>query len=110
MDERRKSDPHAATPLPLPEEPSDPPALPPSGRRNPAPERPQGSAAPAGAVTFEDIRERAYELWERNHRPEGMEMQFWLVAERELRAERERRVDAKASGDPVSEPAKGPDA
>ncbi len=42
-------------------------------------------------IPFEQIRERAYELWERNHRPEGFEMQFWLLAERELRAERERR-------------------
>lgn len=37
-------------------------------------------------IPAERIRERAYELWERNHRPDGLEMQFWLVAERELRA------------------------
>ncbi|MCJ2087592.1 DUF2934 domain-containing protein [Methylobacterium sp. E-005] len=43
------------------------------------------------AITFEQIRERAYELWERNHRPEGFEIEFWLLAERELRKERERR-------------------
>jgi hypothetical protein len=42
-------------------------------------------------ITFDQIRERAYELWERNHRPEGLEIEFWLIAERELRAERERR-------------------
>ncbi len=42
-------------------------------------------------ITFEQIRERAYELWERNHRPEGLQIEFWLLAERELRAERERR-------------------
>ncbi|MFC6774548.1 DUF2934 domain-containing protein [Methylobacterium gregans] len=48
---------------------------------------------PADAITFEQIRERAYELWERNHRPDGFEIQFWLLAERELRAERERRRD-----------------
>ncbi len=36
--------------------------------------------------TFAQIRERAYELWERNHRPDGLEVQFWLAAERELRA------------------------
>jgi hypothetical protein len=29
-------------------------------------------------------------LWERNHRPEGFEIEFWLLAERELRQERER--------------------
>ncbi len=33
--------------------------------------------------TFAQIRERAYELWERNHRPDGMEVQLWLAAERE---------------------------
>ena len=38
-------------------------------------------------IPFERIRERAYELWDRNHRPEGLDIQFWLVAERELRAE-----------------------
>lgn len=44
----------------------------------------------ADAISFEQIRERAYELWERNHRPEGLEIQFWLLAERELRTERAR--------------------
>ena len=42
-------------------------------------------------ITPEHIRERAYELWDRNHRPEGLELQFWLTAERELRAELEAR-------------------
>ncbi len=53
------------------------------------------------ALTFEQIRERAYELWERNHRPEGLEIEFWLLAERELRSERERRRAAEppAAGD-----------
>lgn len=53
-------------------------------------------------ITFERIRERAYDLWERNHRPEGLEIQFWLVAERELRAERERRL-ADRDGAPDGE-------
>ena len=38
-------------------------------------------------ITFERIRERAFELWDRNHRPEGLDIRFWLLAERELRAE-----------------------
>lgn len=38
-------------------------------------------------ITFEQIRARSYELWERNHRPDGLEVEFWLLAERELRAE-----------------------
>jgi hypothetical protein len=53
------------------------------------PRAPPSSRAPE-AITFEQIRERAYELWERNHRPEGFEIEFWLLAERELRKERER--------------------
>jgi hypothetical protein len=55
-----------------------------------------GAARDGGVITFEEIRERAYELWERNHRPDGLEIEFWLIAERELRAERER--DRKAAG------------
>lgn len=45
-------------------------------------------AAPAPAPSFEEIRERAYDLWDRNHRPNGCEHEFWLMAERELKAER----------------------
>ena len=41
-------------------------------------------------ISFEQIRERAYDLWERNHKPEGFDIEFWLMAERELRAERGR--------------------
>lgn len=42
---------------------------------------------PETPVTLGAIRERAYELWERNHRPEGFAIEFWLMAERELKAE-----------------------
>lgn len=42
----------------------------------------------APAPSFEEIRERAYDLWDRNHRPIGCELEFWLIAERELKAER----------------------
>ena len=63
------------------------------GRRaEPPPHRPEDP----DEITFEEIRERAYDLWERNHRPEGLEIQFWLVAERELRAERERRLSNRS--------------
>ena len=41
-------------------------------------------------ITPEHIRERARELWERNHRPDGLDLEFWLLAERELKAERDR--------------------
>ncbi|KAB1070222.1 DUF2934 domain-containing protein [Methylobacterium planeticum] len=54
---------------------------------------------PPVPITFEQIRERAYELWERNHRPEGLEIRFWLLAERELKAERDRkRTEATEAG------------
>lgn len=55
---------------------------------------------PTPVITFEQIRQRAYDLWERNHQPEGMEIEFWLLAERELRAERDRKcpsADADAA-------------
>ncbi|MCF4123792.1 DUF2934 domain-containing protein [Methylobacterium sp. SyP6R] len=52
------------------------------------------------------IRARAYDIWERNHRPDGYEIQFWLLAERELRAELEGRRDA-AGEDAAPVPATG---
>ncbi|WP_336490960.1 DUF2934 domain-containing protein [Methylobacterium nigriterrae] len=55
---------------------------------------------PTDEISFEQIRERAYELWERNHRPKGFEIEFWLLAERELKRERDR----KASGTKPDEP------
>ena len=51
-------------------------------------------------ITFERIRERAHEIWERNHRPEGFEVEFWLMAERELRAERARNEARTAVPEP----------
>lgn len=39
-----------------------------------------------------EIRERAHDIWERHHRPEGFEVQFWFMAQRELRAERRTRL------------------
>ncbi|GJD72845.1 DUF2934 domain-containing protein [Methylobacterium goesingense] len=54
-------------------------------------------------ITFEEIRERAYDLWERHHRPEGFSIELWLMAERELRAEREGRRPGRP--EPESAPA-----
>ena len=34
--------------------------------------------------TEEQIRQRAREIWEENHRPDGRDQEFWLQAEREL--------------------------
>jgi hypothetical protein len=37
--------------------------------------------------TKEEIKKRAYEIWERHGRPEGKEDEFWQQAEQELRNE-----------------------
>jgi hypothetical protein len=34
--------------------------------------------------TEEQIRQRAHELWEQNHRPDGRDEEFWHQAEKEL--------------------------
>ena len=55
-----------------------------------------------GPIPIEEIRQRAYDLWDRHHRPEGQEMRFWVLAERELKAERRSRRD-----DRTAEPSQG---
>ena len=55
-------------------------------------------------ITFQEIRARAYELWDRNHRPDGLEVSFWLAAERELKTERADRTRARAAQDTSDEP------
>lgn len=47
-------------------------------------------------LSIDEIRERAYDLWDRNHRPDGYELEFWLMAERELKAERRAKPDSEA--------------
>ena len=37
--------------------------------------------------TETEIKNRAYEIWERNGKPEGKEDEFWQQAEQELRNE-----------------------
>ena len=64
--------------------------------------------APAREIPFEQIRERAHDLWDRNHRPMGMDVQFWLMAERELKAELAKSRDADAVGEPGDAPPAGP--
>ena len=39
-------------------------------------------------IPHDALRERAYELWDWNHCPNGYELGFWLMAERERKAER----------------------
>ncbi len=47
------------------------------------------------------VRERAYEIWERAGRPEGMAEQHWLQAEKEIAAEEEglkEEIELESSG------------
>ena len=37
--------------------------------------------------TEDQIRQRAQEIWERNHRPDGRDEEFWYQAECELQHE-----------------------
>ncbi|WP_213770353.1 DUF2934 domain-containing protein [Bradyrhizobium sp. dw_78] len=37
--------------------------------------------------TEDQIRQRAHEIWERHHRPDGRDEEFWHQAERELQQE-----------------------
>ncbi len=37
-------------------------------------------------ITYEQIAQRAYEIWEREGKPEGKEQEHWLRAEEELRS------------------------
>ncbi len=36
-------------------------------------------------ITYEQISQRAYEIWEREGKPKGCEQEHWLKAEHELR-------------------------
>lgn len=59
---------------------------------------------PPSEITLEQIRERAYDLWERNHRPDGFEIEFWLTAERELKVERDRKFRVREADEAKSVP------
>lgn len=55
-----------------------------------------GGAADPG-LSSDEIRERAYDLWDRNHRPDGYNLQFWFMAERELKTEQKGRLQRDAA-------------
>ena len=42
---------------------------------------------PSTNITEDQVRQRAFELWEKRGRPKGHEVEFWLQAERELKGE-----------------------
>ena len=55
------------------------------------------------------IRERSYLIWEREGRPEGRNLEHWLLAEAELRAEpRPARVTTRARTRPPEAAKRGP--
>jgi hypothetical protein len=67
-------------------------------QNNPSGERGNGGNGNAAAnggrdqvFDSEEIAERAYQIFEREGRTDGRDMDHWLQAERELRMERERR-------------------
>ena len=58
---------------------------------------------PGTRYSEDDVRRRAFELWERHGRREGHEVEFWLQAERELKSEESgsdtsRGISANAAG------------
>jgi hypothetical protein len=58
--------------------------LTPKAASNTTARRARSGAAPAGDLQAQ-IRQRAYELWERDGRPEGRDDVHWAEAEREIR-------------------------
>ena len=48
----------------------------------------------------EEIAERAYQIFEREGRPEGHDQEHWYQTERELRSERERSVQSARANAP----------
>jgi hypothetical protein len=54
------------------------------GPNSPAGLRTIQGVHPLTKPTEEQIRQRAQEIWEENHRPTGRDDEFWYQAEREL--------------------------
>ncbi|WP_267428192.1 DUF2934 domain-containing protein [Methylobacterium sp. GC_Met_2] len=59
---------------------------------------------PDDQITDEQIRARAHDIWDRHHRPEGYDLQFWLLAKRELEAVRKALPDKSKSSTKESVP------
>jgi hypothetical protein len=51
----------------------------------PAPPAPAASPESYGGPTYAEVARRAYEIYEREGRPAGREIEHWLRAEQELR-------------------------
>ena len=55
-------------------------------------------------ITPDEIKQRAYELWERNGRQHGSHLEHWLQAERDLDPERSQGRTAAAPPAPPAAP------
>ncbi|HTG43086.1 MAG TPA: DUF2934 domain-containing protein [Verrucomicrobiae bacterium] len=55
-----------------------------------------------GSITDEDIAARAYEIYEREGRGDGRDMDHWLRAESELRTERRKNQPGQQQSTPNS--------
>ena len=53
---------------------------------------------PDDQIPDEEIRARAHDIWDRHHRPQGYDLQFWLMAKRELEAEQRSKQAQEAEG------------
>ena len=53
---------------------------------------------PDDQIPDEEIRARAHDIWDRHHRPQGYDLQFWLMAKRELEAEQRSKQEQEAEG------------
>jgi hypothetical protein len=60
------------------------------------------TSAPHHGLTAEAISRRAYELWEKEGRPENRDLHHWLRAEKELLAEQEDRSKSQGTSNQVS--------
>jgi hypothetical protein len=58
--------------------------------------------------TQEQIARRAYEIFEQRGRPEGCDLEHWLEAERQLRAQPQWRAEGRPDAQPEAAPSKGP--
>jgi hypothetical protein len=70
------------------------------GNGSPASETSSNSfASQNGEISYEEIAMRAYEIYTREGMVEGRDMEHWLQAERELKAERQnQRINAAPIG------------
>ena len=55
-------------------------------------------------ASYDDIARRAFEIWERNGRPEGRDQEHWDQAEKEVSEQMTRKPAQRNSGSPPAAP------